>query len=497
MYQTFSFAVLADLRILQDQQNDAERRLQQTRATKQKRLEQQAAAEAQLDRLKYANGQQRAELQRATALLSVGQRHMAEARVKAERAGVDLRDFDRKVQKCLAVKRSLHSYQRMHDAMLQILRNMLSQLRRLVEEAKMEHEQAEADCNKAKELEHSLRNGIKTEAEAQQRCAQATVGVRAKSATAENALNVKLKAEADATRKKDRMGQVVEEHHEQASNMLKGLGVGLEQLARRKEELALKISGAKETTTTKVELLHTIWHRAIQIQKEEGQEPSLSPSETNVPPVIDVETIRESVEAETAAAEEETKAKDELQPKVESLRLQLPSLEAEVATTAKQVDELVATNAETQKAETVRSLAIFNHKKELDIVSMQVAVQEQQVQQLRAASESEVAGIQNRLNDVTLMHHAREEEVAIIQAENSAIDAQVAELQSALLEIQVADAETLGAKKVELEETKSRVRALETKVATAEDFAGEKSYTARIVKYKHEVKRIRKGELEY
>ena len=453
--------------------------------------------ETQLDRLKYANGQQRAELQRATALLSVGQRQIAEARIKAEKAGVDLREFDRKVQKCLAVKRSLHSYQRMHDAMVQVLRNMLAQLRRLVKEAKMEQEQAEADYKKAKELENTLRKNIKTEAESQQRCAKVTVDLRAKSASAENALNVALKTEADAKRKKDSMSRNVKEHHAQSSNTLKVMGVGLEQLARHKKELVLKIGGARDATNSKTHLLHAIWHRAIEIQKEEGHKPSLPPSETNVPPEIDIKTIRESVEAETAAAAEETKAKDELEPKVEALRLQVPKLEAELTATTKQVDELAAAKKETQKSETARSLAISKRKTELDIVKKQVAVKEHQVQQLRAVRESEVTEIQKRLNDVTITHRARINELAIIREENSSIYAQVTELQSALSEIQVADANTLEANKVELEETKYLVLALETKVATAEDFACEKNYTARIGKYKQEVKRIRKGELMF
>lgn len=496
-HDIFSFAVLADLRILQDQQNDAEQRLKQTRATKQKRIEQQASIESQLDRLKYANGQQRAELQRATALLSVGQRQIAEARIKAEKAGVDLREFDRKVQKCLAVKRSLHSYQRMHNVMMQVLRNMLAQIRRLVKEAKMEQEQAEADYKKAKVLENALRKDIKTEAASQQRCAKVTVDLRAKSASAENVLNVALKTEADAKRKKDIMSLSVQEHHAHSSNTLKMMGAGLEQIARRKEEMVLKITGAREATNSKTQLLHAIWHRATDIQKEEGHKPSLSPSETNVPPVIDIETIRESVEAETGAAAEETKAKEELEPKVEALRLQLPKLEADLTATAKQVDELAVAKKETQKSEKARSLAISKRKAELDIVKKQLAVSEHQLQQLRAARESEVTEIQKRLNDVTITHHARVNELAIIREDNKSISAQVTDIRSTLSEIQVADAERLEANKAELDETKYLVRALETKVATADDFACEKNYTARIGKYKQEVKRIRKGELKF
>ena len=340
----YNTTVLADLQILQDQQNESERRLKAARVTKQKRLEQHAAMEAQLERLKYENGQQRAELQRANVLLSRGQRQLAEARVEAEKAGEDLREFDRKVNKCLEVKRTLQAYERKNEVMLEELRKKLSFLEHLADEAKEQYDAAQAEYDKCKKYEESLRQSIKAEAEIQQRVAKETVEVRAASAALEKKLDLGQKKEAELKRAEESIRKNSEDQQARHAAAMAALQERQEKLNRRKEELAQKKARLKESAAKKTQDLHQVWHRAIEIQKAEEHPPSLPPSEANVPPVLDLDRIRESVQAATAAAVEETKAKEELQSTVEALRAQLPELKTEQAASSERIKELEAAN---------------------------------------------------------------------------------------------------------------------------------------------------------
>ena len=123
-------AVMADLLILQSQQEDSVRKLQQARAIKQRRQEQQATLETKLDQLKYQNGQQRANIQRAHKLLSEGQRQLQTTRMEVGKAGDELREFDQKLKFLIEIKSSLIAHHRTHDSLLE---NLHIQVQFLVE----------------------------------------------------------------------------------------------------------------------------------------------------------------------------------------------------------------------------------------------------------------------------------------------------------------------------------------------------------------------------
>ena len=484
----FPSAVYADLRILQEQQNESERKLQQARATKQKRLEQQAAMEAQLDRLKYENGQQRTELQRASVVLSRGQRQLAEARVAAEKAGEDLRDFDRKVNRCLEIKRTLQAYERKHDVMLEEIRKKLSFLEELAEEAKEQFDAAQAEYDKVKMYEESLRQSIKAEAEKQHRIAKETVDVRAALAAQENELTLSLKKEVELKRVEESLRKKLDAQRSRHASKMASLQERQEQLDRRKEKMVLEKARAKEAAQKKKQDLHQVWHRTIEIQKAEGHTSSLPPSESNVPPVLDLERIRESVLAEAAAAIEETKSKEELEPKVEALREQLPELKAELAATNKQVNELQEANEKALNFETERSKAISCMKAELEKIQKQVAVKDKKLQELH-----QLAKLKKELAETTTTLHERQQQLSEVLHEEKEIDAKIVELRSAYEQKKKSDDATLASKKEDLEEVKKKLRELVEKTRLIEEHNEAQKFREKIASYDRAIEKMEKG----
>jgi len=445
--------------------------------------------EAQLERLKYENGQQRAELQRANVLLSRGQRQLAEARVDAERAGEDLREFDHKVNKCLEVKRTLQAYERKNEVMLEELRKKLSFLEHLADEAKEQYDAAQAEYDKIKKYEESLRQSIKAEAEIQQRVAKETVEVRAASAALEKELDLGQKKEAELKRAEESIRKNSEDKQARHATAMAALQERQEKLNRRKEELAQKKARLKESAAKKTQDLHQVWHRAIEIQQAEEHPSSLPPSEANVPPVLDLDRIRESVRAATAAAVEETKAKEELQSTVEALRAQLPELKTEKAASSERIQELEAANEQGRKVEKERSEAITAMKTELDDVKKQIAEKDQKVQELRAARAQELTELKQRLTKTTLTLETRQKQLSSVVQEDKDVDAKLVQLQATYVELKEKDDAALAAKNGEVEEIKKKIAELEESTRELKELG----YRRKIETYEREIEKMEKG----
>ena len=85
---------MKDLLVLEEQQRESHRNLQAARETKERKEAQRASLEQQLGDLKYKDGQVRTELKRVREILAVGQRKLSSARSDADKAGIDIRNFD-------------------------------------------------------------------------------------------------------------------------------------------------------------------------------------------------------------------------------------------------------------------------------------------------------------------------------------------------------------------------------------------------------------------
>ena len=102
--------VMNDIRILEQQQRDSHRMLESIKLTKTHKLEQKSSLETKLSKLKYQNGEMRAELTRANKELSVRHRELLEARTRCESSRKATNRFDGKLKRAIGVARVLGTY---------------------------------------------------------------------------------------------------------------------------------------------------------------------------------------------------------------------------------------------------------------------------------------------------------------------------------------------------------------------------------------------------
>lgn len=435
---------------------DSQRKLQYARATKQRRLEQQAALEAKLDRLKYQNGQQRAELQRAHELLSEGQRQLNSARSAAAKAGDDLREFDRKLKFALEIKSSLLAHQRTQDRLLGELRNKTAILDRLVKEAAQQCEEAEKDFDKAKHYEMSLRQGIRNEAANQQRIADKAAEIRAESAAQEQHLDLAFKLEKSLRLRLENVHKEVAKEQARHADAEADFEAQQEKKKLYLQQNADKKVRLKEAVAKKKANLHQIWHATIGIQKAEGHTPSPLPSESNIPPVIDLDRIRASVQSEADAATEEAKAKDQLRASVETLQQQLADLQDERSKAHGKLQRLQADNEKNSKIEAERKFSSDQLHAELEQVTKSVDEKSLTAQEFRLAQDSEHAELHKEIEAVVHEIRAVHETLQKRRQENANLDAEIIEVRENYNALKEGDQKKLEAMGFQLKEERQR-----------------------------------------
>jgi hypothetical protein len=344
-------SVLADLRILETQQQESEGKLHHARITKQRRLDQQASLEEKLDKFKYQNGQQRAELQRAHELLSQGQRQLSTARTAAAKAGDDLREFDRKLKMTLEIKFSLVTHQHTQERLIELLHKKVGAVVHMKHSSEQRFNQAKQELQNAKRLEESLRSDIGNELVHHQRIADQTAKVDAEYTECTENLDTYVSEESAL--------KLQIEAIEKEANVLKiQYSNDQENFKSHEEEHQKFICHIKaehdchaKLITEKTSRLRHFWHEAANVQKSEGHTPGQLPSESSCPPVLDIARIRDSVDAEVVAVDEETLAKEHLSVSVEELKKKLAGLQQQLDKNSSSLAELQAINLNQFQAE--------------------------------------------------------------------------------------------------------------------------------------------------
>lgn len=452
--------VIADLRILEEQQVDSERKLQHARASKQRRLEQQAALEIKLDRLQYQNGQQRAELQRANELLSEGQRQINSARSAAAKAGDDLRSFDRKLKFAVEIKGSLLAHQRTQDRLLEDLRNRVGILSRLVKKEEEKCHAAQQEFDYARQYEKKLRQGIRSEAANQQRIADRTADVRSQKAALEHDLDLSFKLEQSLKLRTENIR--LKEAEEQAHHADVEADFEVQKKCHHQFflEMTDKKACLKETAIKKKSVLYQLWYETIEIQKAEGHTLSPPPTESNLPPVLDLERIRATVQAETDAAVEEAQAKEQLLYSVELLQKHLSELQVEQSTKTAKLQKLHGANDMGAKVEAARESSNDCLQSSLDRISKTVDEKNRQVLEIRSAQTGVIASLRKKLEGVKRKVQAVQESLEEHCRENADLDAEIIDVRTTYDSLKDVDQQKMDSMELELGEARQLNRDL-------------------------------------
>jgi chromosome segregation ATPase len=346
---------MADLRILEAQQQESERKLQHAKATKQRRLDYQTALEEKLDKCKYQNGQLSAEMQRSQELLSEGHRQVNEARKASIKAGNDLRDYDSKVSKAFAFKASIIAHQRTQGIWLSTLQGKVGIIDEVLSKSKLKFQNAENELEKAVHFERTLRSDINNENDLQQRIVDQTSKLTSDIAAYErkfetlSSLQAQLKHQIFTLETEEMV--ILDDLLSQCSVTINAL---LAEQVKLGDDFAAEQDALKEQIMKKNDDLHRLWHKVVDLQLSEGHDPSLLPSESDCIPVLDLDRIRETLQIEIAAVAYEQNAKDEIDGSIRELSTQLSDLHFQHKKNIERITELHASNTEAQQREESR-----------------------------------------------------------------------------------------------------------------------------------------------
>jgi chromosome segregation ATPase len=413
LLSVYYITVMKDLRVLEQQQHESQRKLQHAQETKQRRLEYHAALEAKLEQLKYQNGQNRAELSHMRNLLSKGQRSLGTARLAAGRAGDDLRDFDRKLKQALASKRATLAHQHRQERILAEFSNKIALVWRLKDEAEEHVDKGKMEISQHREREEALRQEVRAEVAKQQTLDRETAKARHETRLLEQELKQKQECEILTKARIESINKDSVSEDQRHSDTMASMKAKLDSYGSSSKETQAAIVRMDDQIAKKKEIRNKAWYRTIRIQQAEGHPPSLPPTESNTPPDFDMARLQEAVAVETKAAADEVTAKEELHAAVTALELDLAKAEKEAQAKAQERLDLEKSNEEAKLVEAERCERDSKFLKDLENL------------------EEEKTALESTLNE---LREQRANEMGRVQEESLQLERQILALQTALVD---------------------------------------------------------------
>lgn len=393
-------AVMKDLRILEEQQKEAEQKLQQARQTKQRRQTMLSTHEAQTQELKYRNGQQRAQLQRMYDLLGQGQRSLGFARDDANKARRDLEDLEQAVRVALETRRSNLAWDRRHERKLDMIQDKSNYLQIIFKESQGRVHQLRVKLSGLKHKEEQLQEACQIEASKSQSIAQETANIRSESSLTENDIDSCSQARAELHRIMEEVKGQIAAADEQHQDTMSSLDSELETQRRLLEELTAQEQDKREHMTQSNAELQKCFGDLVQIQQAEGHPISKHPHTTSETVVLNMERVRESVKAEAKAAIDEATAKSQLQSEVAQLQQDITDHQIQEEESSKSAAEFVQTCQDRLNKEKERKQFWKEFVGSYTRTQKQVEVYRETIEGLRDRRDEELKGAREHVREV-------------------------------------------------------------------------------------------------
>ena len=421
---------MEDLRILEQQQRESQRKLAMIKLTKQSKLEQRSSLESKLSSLKYANGEQRAQLVRARDVLSRSTRELGSAKLYSDKSADALKGFDGRLKKALLSSRILHGLCRKVDSEIIVLRNKKVIILRLKSQVADGLNAAKKRHDDAQFREQSLREAIQDEKIKAKNLLEQTTSIRSDvtglkqdlAMAQQMAASTKMRAESITA-------EIVAEdkRHEAAMQEMRSkLEAAEKQLAEKKaRDEALQ----KDIEFKKVQL-HEAWKRCVQYQQEEGHDLSPEPTDDGRAPSLDVDKLRASLEQERAALLEEKAERDRLKESLLTSEEELSDLVSKEAAAREEADSIRKTAEVTEKVERDRREANDKCLEELEKERRSVGDLRRSVSELEESISLKRKRLGDRYSEQTKAIEKRQAELEESKAELAAADTTIQELES-------------------------------------------------------------------
>jgi chromosome segregation ATPase len=359
-------------------------------------MEQYADLEARLRQYKYQHGQDRAEVQRMHEKLSQAQRSLGTARLKASKAGDDLRDFDCMLKKALETKRRIIAHHRNKTAKLDLLRSRLETFERLKQEAQLETDAAKQECEQVKQQEASLRQSMRDRTAELQEVAEETAQIRSENSRLEHDLDAKLKLEGVVKQRMEALKKQRVDSEAQQKSIVETNRKNAATAMQSMQELEQKIKYEQETISKETASLRHFEQQITQIQISEKHIAPTEKGDSRAAKPLDARLIRASEEAEAKALADEETAKASLEVSIGALRQQLRMVEEEDRELGKKANKKQAALKEAKHTEETRRKDYQEFIAKLEAAGSEVETLEKSLAEQQKLTEKRIAELQEK-----------------------------------------------------------------------------------------------------
>ena len=340
---------MEDLKVLEKQQRESQRKLAASKQTKQTRLEQRTSLDVKLQSLKYTNGEWRAQLVRARDLLSRSTRELGVAKLRSDRSAEHLKAFDSKLRAALLSARAIQDMRRRLDSTIAIIHSKRSIIVRIKEETHDKVKDARGVLNQTSAAQDSLRQQLSDATSRSEDITAATTRVRTEiselnsdlSTAQQMASSTKLRAESIAN-------DVINEthRHRQAVNAMQSQ---LSQLEADKVAALARKASIREQLEARYRMTLELWARCVTLQKMEGHNPSPKPNQGGPSPSVDLAAMTRALESAKLALVESCATFQQGSDQHKDLCDQLASLKIVGEKAAKEAANIDAASAKLTK----------------------------------------------------------------------------------------------------------------------------------------------------
>lgn len=446
---------MADLRVLEQQQNESFRKLEAIKLTKQHKQSQHSSLESKLSSLKYANGEQRAQLVRSRDVLSRSTREMGATKLSSSKSSDSLKAFDSRLKKALTSKRILNALRHKVDSGIITLRNKRAIILRLKTQVADELTASTKRANDAKNHEDSLRKSIQDEKYETKNIIEDITSARSEvTGLGQDLANNHITLEDTKSRAECTMSDLVAEDKRHDSFMKQEYSKLEAYKKQEAEKKAREQEVLKEIELKRTQLLQS-WKRCVQLQQEEGHELSPEPTEDGATPTLDVYKLQAVLDEEQAALLSDKTKRDDVNKSLTAAREEVASLESKDTAVLEEMESTNNATDDAQKVENDRKKANSKFLDELEKDRCSVRDLRRSVSELEESIGSERKRLDDRYAEQSEMIEKRQTEVEESKAELADALTTHQDLEGRFEEKQKSDSRLLEKAKREADSTRS------------------------------------------
>ncbi len=450
---------------MEQQQNESFRKLEAIKLTKQHKQSQHSSLESKLSSLKYANGEQRAQLVRSRDVLSRSTREMGATKLSSSKSSDSLKAFDSRLKKALTSKRILNALRHKVDSGIITLRNKRAIILRLKTQVADELTASTKRANDARNHEDSLRKSIQDEKYETKNIIEDITSARSEvTGLGQDLANNHITLEDTKSRAECTMSDLVAEDKRHDSFMKQEYSKYSKLEAYKKQEAEKKAREQevlKEIELKRTQLLQS-WKRCVQLQQEEGHELSPEPTEDAATPTLDVDKLQAVLDEVQAVLDEEQAAllsdktkRDDVNKSLTAAREEVASLESKDTAVLEEMESTTNATDDAQKVENDRKKANSKFLDELEKDRYSVRDLRRSVSELEESIGSERKRLDDRYAEQSEMIEKRQTEVEESKAELADALTTHQDLEGRFEEKQKSDSRLLEKAKREADSTRS------------------------------------------